>query len=387
MDHLAPGSPVKIFRTKCDSWIPGRISDTKTDSDWVTVEFTEDDLLCRKKLHMASISLQRMDSSTLPGRRQSRHEEEECDPKFNFSPDPSRTFRASVESIESWQDQRQRLSFNGRGPPEGPKFGFRPKPREATSESRRSTVTKFQEDDDDERDPDFGFDFKPRTSLKIRHIPGADMQKRNDILRDQQCSLSIPPPLEMADQIRDLIGRRWKVCILGSAEFKNPDAESIVRHLATGLCSHLGRRLAFITGGMPGVQATFAKQCSRDASIWNILPKGVQSHCGVGKDVVAAADAAAKKVVFANVGDIYITIEGGPGVAEESRIAHQRGALIIPMIRTGGASSGMFDFPAAALTKPSWASESLWNLLSDTNASPEASAIAVRMLIAHAFPH
>ncbi|CAE8610240.1 unnamed protein product, partial [Polarella glacialis] len=78
MDHLASGSPVKIFRTKCDSWIPGRISDTKTESDWVTVEFTEDDLLCRKKLHVASLSLQRMDSSTLPGRRQSRHEEEEC---------------------------------------------------------------------------------------------------------------------------------------------------------------------------------------------------------------------------------------------------------------------------------------------------------------------
>ncbi|CAE8595909.1 unnamed protein product, partial [Polarella glacialis] len=104
-------------------------------------------------------------------------------------------------------------------------------------------------------------------------------------------------------------------------------------------------------------------------------------------DVVAAADAAAKKVVFANVGDIYITIEGGPGVAEESRIAQRRGALIIPMIRTGGASSGMFNFPVAALTKPSWASESVWNLLSDTKASPEASAIAVRMLIAQAFPH
>ncbi|CAE8643208.1 unnamed protein product, partial [Polarella glacialis] len=195
-----------------------------------------------------------------------------------------------------------------------------------------------------------------RTSLKMRHIPGADMQKRNDILRDQQCSVSIPPPLESADQIREMIGRRWNVCILGSAEFKHPDAEAIVRHLATGLCSHLGRRLAFLTGGMPGVQATFAKHCSRDASIWNIVPKGVQSHYGRGEDVVAAADAAAKKVVFANVGDIYITIEGGPGVAEESRIAHQRGALIIPMIRTGGASSGMFDFPAAALTKPSWAS-------------------------------
>ncbi|CAE8676390.1 unnamed protein product, partial [Polarella glacialis] len=122
------------------------------------------------------------------------------------------------------------------------------------SESRRSTASKVQEDDDDERDPDFGFDFKPRTSLKMRHIPGADMQKRNDILRDQQCSVSIPPPLESADQIREMIGRRWNVCILGSAEFKHPDAEAIVRHL--------GRRLAFLTGGMPGVQATFAKHCS-----------------------------------------------------------------------------------------------------------------------------
>eukprot|EP00913_Durusdinium_trenchii_P029220 g27393.t1 len=80
--------------------------------------------------------------------------------------------------------------------------------------------------------------------------------------------------------------------------------------------------------------------------------------------------------LLASIGDIYITIEGGQDVAEQAsgfknrvglvdvkldpiqaNAAFSRGAAVIPVICTGGASSGMFHFPAAALKKPDFVSK------------------------------
>lgn len=55
-----------------------------------------------------------------------------------------------------------------------------------------------------------------------------------------------------------------------------------------------------------------------------------------------------RQEAFGLLGDVYITVEGGPGVAGEARAAVARGARVVPFVRTGGASGGMFDFPAEA---------------------------------------
>eukprot|EP00927_Polykrikos_kofoidii_P052936 TRINITY_DN469_c0_g2_i5.p1 TRINITY_DN469_c0_g2~~TRINITY_DN469_c0_g2_i5.p1 ORF type:complete len:718 (-),score=86.72 TRINITY_DN469_c0_g2_i5:60-2213(-) len=140
------------------------------------------------------------------------------------------------------------------------------------------------------------------------------------------------------------------VCILGSTSFSNLENESLVSKLAV----QLGRLpLTFVTGGMPGVQATFAKHCGDVQNLWHVRPIGGNpSGFEYGKDVFAGANENERRAVIGNIGDIYITVEGGPGVAFEAASAYNRGALVLPLIRSGGASSGMFEFPSAALKCP-----------------------------------
>merc|ERR1712060_174905 len=81
-------------------------------------------------------------------------------------------------------------------------------------------------------------------------------------------------------------------------------------------------------------------------------------------------------------GDAYVTVEGGPGVVKEAKLAVDRGALVVPLIRSGGASSGLFDFPPTLLEKPAFAEIGDWDLLTDELAPPTASAKAVARIIA-----
>ena len=77
------------------------------------------------------------------------------------------------------------------------------------------------------------------------------------------------------------------------------------------------------------------------------------------------------------LGDVYIVLEGGPGVAKQARLALKRGACILPLARTGGASSGLFDFPKKALEKPSFVEETCWEALQNAEAPTATTAEAV----------
>ena len=77
--------------------------------------------------------------------------------------------------------------------------------------------------------------------------------------------------------------------------------------------------------------------------------------------------------IFDYVGDVYVIFECGHGVSNEANAAFARGACLVPVMRSGGASSGVFNFPAGALEKPSFATEEQWQLLS-SKASPVANS-------------
>ncbi len=47
--------------------------------------------------------------------------------------------------------------------------------------------------------------------------------------------------------------------------------------------------VVFITGGMAGVQETFAKHCKPGSRVYNMLPQGESSGYGVGTDITAGA--------------------------------------------------------------------------------------------------
>ena len=85
--------------------------------------------------------------------------------------------------------------------------------------------------------------------------------------------------------------------------------------------------------------------------------------------------------VFSLLGDVYVVLEGGPSVANQARLALRRGACVLPVARTGGASCGLFKFPRKALEKPDFVEDGHWELLQSTEAPTQATAQAVVALL------
>ncbi|CAE7518942.1 zupT [Symbiodinium necroappetens] len=170
--------------------------------------------------------------------------------------------------------------------------------------------------------------------------------------------------LDSVRRLRKELPPKPIVCILGGTAISKPDTEETVKELADALSARVGSRAVFMTGGMAGVQKAFADSCPEHMPLFHLTPFGEKSNFDMGQDVHAGVSLAERKDVYGLLGDLYITIEGGPGVAGEAKAAAERGAAVIPLIRSGGASAGMFDFPTGALNKPAWALEAQWALLS-----------------------
>lgn len=169
-----------------------------------------------------------------------------------------------------------------------------------------------------------------------------------------------------------------RVCILGGKKFNDEATKTLVQALARDF-DYLKEQVVILTGGMPGVQETFAQSCPCESI--HLLPQGEASNFGVGQDYPAFLDLDERIEVFGAVGQIYIAVEGGPGVAKEANAAFARGAIVIPLISTGGASGGMFDFPAGALEQPDYASPEQWDLLSVKGRPDETARAVVEMIL------
>lgn len=179
------------------------------------------------------------------------------------------------------------------------------------------------------------------------------------------------------------------ICIVGSTVFTCPDSEVLIATLAADLDDSLGSKSVFVTGGMPGVQHTFAQAACYGNRVFAMVPEGFeQSEQGaqiphVGTIIHAGADLEARKEIFSQIGHIYITCEGGPGAAKEAAHAYARGAKVVPLIRTGGASGGMFNFPTEAFQnpEPAYISESRWAALSNESIQVEHTAQACSTVV------
>jgi len=171
-----------------------------------------------------------------------------------------------------------------------------------------------------------------------------------------------------AADVSRVLGSKVRICVLGGTKFFEAESEQIVTRLAQELGDRLGQKATFITGGMEGVQLSFARNC-RGASLFNLLPRGQSSNYGVGTDVEVGKDLEERKEVFGRIGHVYICVEGGPGVAQEARCAFDLGHYVVPVMRTGGASSGACGFPPAALERPFFAKPWQWALLQDKTAT------------------
>mmetsp|Transcript_89445 Transcript_89445/g.225730 ORF Transcript_89445/g.225730 Transcript_89445/m.225730 type:complete len:325 (-) Transcript_89445:59-1033(-) len=223
---------------------------------------------------------------------------------------------------------------------------------------------------------------------------GADVSPARDACCPPLAATTDPPAeqeralnaavLFVRRQMGALDKKKTVVCVLGSTKFSCPDTEELIRLTAVELqvLLPLGK-VCFVTGGMPGAQQVFAASCPSDVGtgMWHLVPQGLQSGFGAGTDLQAGTCMEEKQAILAHVGDVYLTFEGGPGVAKEARFANARGAVVIPLSRTGGASGGMFDFPKVEIPR-SIKDPEVWELLSRSEAPIAHSARAAAQIAA-----
>eukprot|EP00747_Dinoflagellata_sp_TGD_P077637 gnl/TRDRNA2_/TRDRNA2_159678_c1_seq3.p1 gnl/TRDRNA2_/TRDRNA2_159678_c1~~gnl/TRDRNA2_/TRDRNA2_159678_c1_seq3.p1 ORF type:complete len:260 (+),score=33.77 gnl/TRDRNA2_/TRDRNA2_159678_c1_seq3:91-780(+) len=183
-----------------------------------------------------------------------------------------------------------------------------------------------------------------RSSTSTRHggsfAGGLTFCTAADREESEEAEEEVPGKKSAKRDVERLLGDGLRICILGGTKFNGADSEEIVQEVARELSSALSSSVIFLTGGMPGVQETFVRHCRAGSKIYNLLPVGQSSNYGVGEDIPAGANLEERIEIYGQLGHLYITFEGGPGVSKEANAAYARGVGVLPLIRTGGRSPG-----------------------------------------------
>ena len=174
-----------------------------------------------------------------------------------------------------------------------------------------------------------------------------------------------------------------RIAIFGSVDFHDSQSSPL-------LCSDIGTalgkefpQLCILTGANAVVQEhisrAFQKEAKTAARIFHLSPEKHKCDWDFGRCLEAGRDASERRYILATLADICISVEGGPGTADELKIARENGKIVIPLGRSGGASCGMFDAPA--ISRPSFVEEETWSLLQNKDASVKDSARAVTSIV------
>jgi len=167
--------------------------------------------------------------------------------------------------------------------------------------------------------------------------------------KDQSVQKPEEQPAEAVKRLRTHLGSGPIVCIAGSTQLREVETAALIKAIATEV-HILGATAKFVTGGLPGVQQTFADEFPDGNRLFHMLPFGQKSGFQKGTDIFAGKNLEERIQVFTALGDVFLFFEGGPKVAQEAQAALDKGAGIVPLMRTGGASSGLMGFPKDALT-------------------------------------
>ena len=170
---------------------------------------------------------------------------------------------------------------------------------------------------------------------------------------------------------------RSALVVIGSTSFWHKESSAT--------CSAIGRGLAWIsnlvlvTGGMTGigegVGRSFFDACgkaAREPEVFHILPRGCDCW-DYGVTLFAGSNMAERREVLARLSPLYLAIEGGPGTVHEGQVALGRGAVVIPVGRSGGYAGKLYP----TLHRPAFAPEQCWKVLGNPDATPTDVATAV----------
>lgn len=104
-------------------------------------------------------------------------------------------------------------------------------------------------------------------------------------------------------------------------------------------------RIGLLTGGMPGVGEAVGRSFFKtrtkgqaNANVYHVLPAG-SANWDYGITLFAGSDFEERREVLGRLANVYVMIEGGPGTEHEARVAHSRGAVVIPIARSGGCAA------------------------------------------------
>jgi len=182
----------------------------------------------------------------------------------------------------------------------------------------------------------------------------------------------------VAAELAPQLGDSLRICILGGSEGEeglSSATADLVKAVASELPTKVGRKACLVSGGHEGIGKLFAQHCRDGSTLWNVVPRGHSSGFGCGRDVQAGETIEEAQAAIACLGDLFVIFEGGNVCSKQALHAHERGAGVLLVRCTGGASGGCF--PEALLEKPRWASEEQWRLIASSDAAVADSAAAI----------
>jgi len=208
-----------------------------------------------------------------------------------------------------------------------------------------------------------------------------------------------PPTIRLT--LEDAKDHPCIIAIVGSVDFHNEDSpalcDAIGRELASSSSSRLvlHNSICLWTGANADIPKRLARayydQCCQGvqqqqqpqqepAHVYHLAPAGYECDWDFGKIIQAGGDMSERRRLLATCATVVLSVEGGPGTADEMTQALRCGASVVPLVRSGGASAGMFGAPRDIPRPPNVPADD-WDLLSDKQAPIQTCAEAVARIL------
>src|SRR5881227_2044854 len=149
-----------------------------------------------------------------------------------------------------------------------------------------------------------------------------------------------------ARRLEARLPRGPRVGVLGSTDFWHADSERT--------CAEIGRLLAgipglvLLTGGVEGIGEGVGRsffQARRDSGqeprVYHVLPEGEEAW-DYGETLFAGSDMTERREVLGRLSRLFLMVEGGPRAGHEADVASAKGAVVIPVGRSGGYAAALY---------------------------------------------
>ncbi len=181
---------------------------------------------------------------------------------------------------------------------------------------------------------------------------------------------------QAAQRLAALLPDGPRIAVLGSTDFWHADSERT--------CAEVGRLLAalpglvLLTGGVEGIGEAIGRSFARarraagqEPRVYHVLPEG-EPPWDYGETFFAGSDMTQRREVLGRLARLYLLVEGGPRAGHEVEVATARGAVVLPVGRSGGYAAGLY----ARMQCPPAIDAGTWAVLGSLASSPEETARA-----------